>query len=261
VKSILSLCLALAFSSAFAQAKDTSNPANFSGNWLLDFSQTKNPPRGLENYKMVVTQDRQQLKVETSLEGDLKATSDANGPYPGGTQGAGRPGGYPGGSSGGIGGGIGVGRVGMGMPGGGRGPMGEGMPGGGMPGGGGGGGRPRGEGRSQGNIAAYQLYPQSAVYKLDGGESTVRLSDSDHTDATSKAEWAKNGEMLKLSLAGNGDSGERGGKIQVKDQWKLSRDGKSLMVDRSVKSPEGSGTVHLVFSRGDAGSSGAAPEP
>ena len=148
---------------------------------------------------------------------------------------------------------------GMGMPGG----IGMGMPGGGMGMPRGGGGRPRTEGpSSQGNVAAYKLYPQSAVYKLDGSESTAQLGDPEQTNATSKAEREKSGEVLKLSLVGNGDSDQRGGKIQLKEQWKLSDDGKSLKVDRSIKSPEGSGTVHLVFLKREADStSGAAPEP
>lgn len=140
---------------------------------------------------------------------------------------------------------------GMGMPGG----IGMGMPGGG-------GGRPRNEGpSSQGYVAAYKLYPQSAVYKLDGSESTVQLGGPEQTNAISKAQQEKNGEVLKLSLVGNGDSGQGIGKIQLKEQWKLSEDGKYLKVDRTIKSPEGSGTVHLVFSKSEADSTnGAAPE-
>ena len=138
--------------------------------------------------------------------------------------------------------GGGMGGIGIGVPG-----VGMGMPRGGA-------GRPRSEGPLQGNVAAYKLYPPSAVYKLDGSESTVQLGDPEQSSATSKAEREKNGEVLKLSLVGNGDSGQGGSKIQVKEQWKLSEDGKSLKVDRSIKSPEGSGTVHLVFSKREADS-------
>jgi hypothetical protein len=72
----------------------------------------------------------------------------------------------------------------------------------------------------------------------------------------------KSGEVLKLSLVGNENSGQRGSKIQVKEEWRLSQDGKSLRVERSVKSPEGSGTVHLVFSKREVDSNrGATSEP
>ena len=244
MKKILLVLLTLAFCSTIVQAKQPSKPTNFSGNWVLSFGQTKNPPAGLQRYSMVVNQDEQQLKVDTSLQGDLQATPNTpnSGGYPGGSSGgSGRRGGM-GGGMGGIG--IGIPGVGMGMP---R----------------GGGGRPRTEGpSSQGYVAAYKLYPPSAVYKLDGSESTAQLGNPEQTNATSKAERDKNGEVLKLSLVGNGDSGQGGGKIQVKEQWKLSEDGKSLKVDRTIKSPEGSGTVHLVFLKKEAdSSSGAAPEP
>ena len=130
--------------------------------------------------------------------------------------------------------------------------------GGGLPGGGGG--RPRGGGRSQGSVAAFMLYPRSAVYKLDGSESAAQLGDPMQTDATSKAEWASGGEVLKLSLVGKGDSDRKDGEIQVKDQWKLSKDGRFLMVDRAVHSGRGSTTVHLAFRKQDAGSAGGAAQ-
>src|SRR5690242_20296965 len=115
-------------------AKNPSRPIDFTGNWVLDTSRTKNLPQGLDRCAMSVAQNEQQLKVQALVEGDLRPAEDdgrtsgrAQGPggYPG------SPGGYPG--RGGIGvGGVGVG--GIGMPSG-RGPMGEGIPGAGMPGG------------------------------------------------------------------------------------------------------------------------------
>jgi hypothetical protein len=230
---VLLAFVALTFCATIVQAKEPSKAANFSGNWVLDFDQTKAPPAGLQNYRMVVNQDEQQLKVETSVEGDLQAT-------PGTTN----SGGYPQGRSGGYGrrGGMGIPGAGMGMP---R-----------------GGGGPRAVEASQGGVAAYKLYPHSAVYKLDGSESTVKLGDPEQTNATSKAEREKKGAVLKISLAGNEDSVQGGGKIQVKEQWKFSDDGKSLRIDRSIKSPDGSGTVHLVFLRREAdSSSGASSAP
>ncbi len=244
MKRILLALMTLAFCSTLVQAKQPSKPTDFSGDWTLNFAETKNPPAGMQAYSMVVNQDEQQLKVKTSLQGNVQATpiTPNAGGYPGGSAG-GYPGGYPGGRRGG-----------MGMPGS------MGTPGGrmGMPRGG----APRAEGPLQGNVAAYKLYPQSAVYKLDGSESTVQLGDAEQTNATSKAARERDGEVLKLSLVGHEDSGQRGGKIQLKEQWKLSDDGKFLKVDRSIKSPDGSGTVHLVFSRREADSTnGAAPKP
>ena len=59
--------MALAVWITFGQAKETSKPTNFSGNWVLNFGQTKNLPDGLQGYELVANQDERQLKVETTL--------------------------------------------------------------------------------------------------------------------------------------------------------------------------------------------------
>jgi hypothetical protein len=227
MKSILLVLLALAFSSTLVSAKKPSKATDFSGNLVLDFGQTKNPPAGLQDYRMVVSQDERQLKVTTTLDGDLQVTPGTPNSAAGGSGGSSR-GGYPGRRGG----------MGMGIPGGGT----------GMPRGGGGG--SHNEGPTSADVAAYQLYPKSAVYNLDGSKSSTQLGDSGQTNATSKAVQGKN--ELKLSLVGKEDSGEGGRKIQIKEQWQLSDDGKTLKVERTVKSPDGSGTFHLVFSRKEA---------
>jgi hypothetical protein len=93
---------------------------------------------------------------------------------------------------------------------------------------------------------------------LDGGEGTAQLRDPGQTNVASKAERAKDGELLKLSLVGKGDASQKQSKVQITEQWKLSEDGKSLKVDRTVKSPEGSGTVHLVFLKKESDATSAA---
>jgi hypothetical protein len=57
-------------------ARDSSNAANFSGNWILDLSRTKNLPQGLDRCNMSVNQDQLQLKVETMVEGDLRPAQE-----------------------------------------------------------------------------------------------------------------------------------------------------------------------------------------
>lgn len=246
MKRLLPFFVAAAFCSTILLAKTPSRTVDFSGNWALDFGQTKNPPPGLQNYSMAVTQDGKQLKVETSLKGEMQTERRANAPSPrqgGGRRGGGYPGGgypgggYPGGGyPGRVGVGGGMGRVGFPMPG-----VGGGM---GRRRGGGGGSDPRTVER--GNRAAYRLYPKSAVYDLDGSSSTAQFGDPDSTDATSKANWAKGG-TLKFTLVGNNNGGQKSGKIQVKDKWKLAENGQYLLVDRDVHSPAGSSKVHLVF--------------
>ena len=200
------LCwLTLGLLPVLAVAKTPSKSTDFSGRWVLDFNQTKNPPSGLEAYYIAVSQDQQQLKVETSLKGNLQP--GRTGQYP--------RSGYP---------------RGMGMPG----PV-------WLPGPRG---MPAGPGRGQRlEIEAFKVYPPTAVYKLDGTPSTARLGDRDRSDATAKAEWAKGGKQLKLTLLGQG--AEKSGQAQLKDDWKL--DGQYLKIDRNIHTPNGSTTAHLVF--------------
>lgn len=249
MKQFMVVCGTLAFwavlMSAPMQAKTKPKPADFSGQWVLDTSQTKNLPQGLESYTMVVSQNPDQLKVKTVLKGDLSLAGDMNGPYPGGP-GGGNPGRYPGNYPGSMGGRGRIGGIGTPIGGMGGGPMSEGIPGTGMPGSGGGGGSGS-RGRSGSKSAAFTLYPEGAVYKLDGSQSAAELGGPEHEDATSKVEWAKGGQLLKLSLKANEDSSMSGRAIELKDQWKLSKDGQSLLVDRTVHSPRGSATFHLVF--------------
>lgn len=230
--------MALAAWITFGRAEETSKPPNFSGNWVLNFGQTKNPPDGLQGYELVVKQDEHQLKVETTLQGGLQRTPNTP-----------DPGGYPGGSGRriGMGGGLGLpGGIGVGM----GIPVGLGIPRGG--------GTSRSGGSSQGNVAAYKLYPENVVYKLDGSDGTAQLRDPEQTNVNSKAERVKDSELLKLSLVGKGDSSQKQSKVQITEQWKLAENGKSLKVDRTVKSPEGSGTVHLVFLKRESDANSAA---
>ena len=255
MKKTLLLCLALASGATLLNARNSQKSVDFSGNWVLDANQTKNLPQGIESYGMTIKQTAQQLDVQTTLKGDLRPMAnlpnEPNGPN-GRTQGPDSPGRYPGDSPGGyprgMGGGMGMPRVGgMGMPGGrAAGPMGEGIPGGTMPRGGGGEGRRPSAGRSQA-IAAFKFYPDNAIYKLDGSESTAKLGGSAQSGASLKANWEKGGKQLKLSVTGDDDSDRRGEQIQLKDVLKLSKDGQTLKVDRTVQTARGSSTLHLVF--------------
>jgi hypothetical protein len=213
--------LTLGLLPVLAAAKTPSKPTNFSGRWVLDFNQTKNPPIGLESYSLAVNQDEQQLKVETSVKGNLQ-------PSGGGSQYPPRGGGYP---------------RGMGMPG----PV---WPSGGRR-------IPSGQGQAQRlEAAALKVYPPTAVYKLDGTPSTAQLGDRDRSDATAKAEWAKGGKQLKLTLLGEG--AEKSGQAHLKDDWRL--DGQYLKIDRNIHTPNGSTTVHLVFRKESPDSTSAAAQ-
>jgi hypothetical protein len=55
------------YSGGAAQSKTT----DFSGKWALDKSRTSDLPQSLASYTMTITQDAEQLAIETDLQGDL----------------------------------------------------------------------------------------------------------------------------------------------------------------------------------------------
>jgi hypothetical protein len=236
--SLLGACCgvaALALAAVVMQAKTPGDNTDFSGTWVLEVSQTKNVPEGLDSYTMKVSQDGGQMKVETALQGDLRPSPPTS------TQNAG---GYPAGGSTGGGGYPGGGYPGGGYPGGGY-PGGGGMGRGGMGRGGMGRGGPTGMPSQRVEYMAYKYYPASVAYALDGSQGTAELGDPDQSQAASRAEWAGGGKELKLSLDSSDDSGNKADQIKVKDDWKF--DGNYLRIARTVKTSHGSETVHLVF--------------
>jgi hypothetical protein len=85
VFSILGMVV-LAFSAVSVMAAQS----NFSGVWVLDNGKTHSRPHGLKNYTMVVTQNEQQLVVESTVEGGSGpvASGDSGGYLSTGTMGA-----------------------------------------------------------------------------------------------------------------------------------------------------------------------------
>ncbi len=217
-----------------AQSKAT----DFSGAWALDKSKTSDLPPTLESYTMTVTQDAQQLTVETDLQGEIGMRG---GPGPRGAGRRGGGGGFPGG--GGQGGG--------GFPGGGPG-------GGGFPGGGpGGGGMEGGIPKDIVMAMALRMAPPKATYTLDGKETVLKMEASEGGDGQPgqpggslavKANWKNGGKILELQSTRQiktPDGDERS--MTGKDRWELSNDGKTLTVKRAVETPMGSNEVKLVF--------------
>jgi hypothetical protein len=197
-------------------------PSDFSGTWVLDKAKTRNLPPQISSYTMVVTQDEQQLKVETTLGGDFKPPERGSGE---GVPGGGGPPGGPGDE---------------GFPGG---------PEGGPPPGGPEGGGPRGGGPPGGFMAFGMVIP-SATYSLDGKETTAELERPMPGTATLKASWAKDGKTLELSAARHVDFRGESVTFTTKERWKLSEGGQSLSLERTVDTPRGKETVKLTFNKG-----------
>jgi hypothetical protein len=227
--------------SGTSMASAASKQADFSGTWTLDRGMTSHLPLQLDSYTMVVTQNATQLKVETTVE--MKDNSDA-------TDG-GNPTGQNGGGSPRRGGGSYPGRTGVSFPGAG----GMGLPGsGGYPGGGGyprGGNGPRSSGDQQSGTRALRTYLPTATYVLNGNETTAEVTGRMPGKATLKAVWKKGGRVLNLSMIQKLDAGDNTVTVETKETWEFSKDGKTLKMERNVKTPRGSDSVKLAFRKGE----------
>ncbi len=252
---MLTLITGIAAGNGLARARIK---ANFSGKWVLDMQKTHDVPARLQSYKMNVTQTDRQITVESKVKGELRPARVAEGGgSPGGDEGGG---GYPGGGQRG-GGYPGGGYPGGGYPGGGY--PGGGMPRVGFPGGGrfpGGrrGGYPGGPGGLREQMRksmAFAMVTPIATYNLDGSSSTMQVEKPIPGSETLKAGWKKKGHQLDLSRVENLRGGERS--IKVQEQWMLSKDGRTLDVQRSVDTPRGSTKVKMIFSREEARSGSA----
>jgi hypothetical protein len=186
-------------------------PANFSGNWTLDKSKSRDLPPQIENsesYTLVVTQDDQRLTVENKIVGGQRP--DGGEPGVGGQGGGRRPGGT---------------------------------------GGQGGGRRPDGAGGQGGGRGGFGMGMPTATYKLDGTESKVESTGGRGGAVTLKAQWKDGGKALELmttrSINFQGNETTR----TTKEHWELSDSGKTLKIKRTVDGRQGPRESTLVFSR------------
>lgn len=231
----------------YCLANSSKGRANFSGTWVLDTAKTHNVPRRLQSYKMTVVETTKRLVVNSKIKGDFKPRfrpegEEGGGGYPESPRG----GGFPGGGGGYPGGGFPHGGFpGGGFPGGRRG----GFPGG--PGGRGGLGARREQMRK---FMAFAMISPKATYNLDGTATSMKVEQPIPGSALLKAAWKKGGKQLDLSKVQSIRGGER--TIKVQEQWKLSKAGSVLEIQRIVNTPRGSAKVKMFFDK-EAGTAGS----
>lgn len=200
------------FSSALA---GQTAPANFSGSWLLNKEKSHDLPpmlSNVESYTLTVTQDDQQLRVETKLVGGQGMRSGA-----GRGQGAGEGEGRPPRDRGGP-------------------PADEARsPGGERPG-------PR---RGMGAWSG----PPVLVYRLDGKDSKQETEGGMPGSTTLKAAWKKGGQILELSSIREMSFQGQDVSLMNKERWELQEEGKVLAVQRTSDTPRGVMEYRLVFNR------------
>lgn len=227
---------------------------DFSGTWVLDASKTKDLPKTLERYTLVVRQNATAVEVETDIKGEIRPQGGPGRPQMrsgipgvGGSTDPGGPG-LPGRQDGGgfpAGGGQAT-------------PGGGGFPGGAGPGGGGG--FPGGGSADAAPVTIPREFVvamalgaslKKAAYQLDGKETVLPLNTEGRpaTTVTLKGQVKKDGKVLEL-LTRRTMTGPRGERTTtMKDTWELSKDGKFLTIKRAIETPMGGDEAKLVFAR------------
>lgn len=94
---------------------------------------------------------------------------------------------------------------------------------------------------------AFAMVIPTARYALDGSSTTVEVDKPIPGSETLKAVWKKGGRQLNLSRVENLRGSESS--MKVKEQWKLSKDGRTLELQRTVDTPRGSAKVKMIFVR------------
>jgi len=240
-------------------AKQPSARTDFSGRWVLNTAQTKDVPVGLRDYNMVVSQDALQLEVRTNLKGKLTPRIRQLSQLPPQEEVQALPGGllpngerqtnvvdtpaygWPNASLQGVSGDTSEDGPPWQLA-----PLTL-IPGIGSPG--------CTQAPRTGPFAAFILYPPRAVYRFDRRKSSAEFGSSRHAPATSEARWGKGGKVLKLWLAGRDTLSSMCGMWHwtvLQERWKLSKDGQTLLVDRTVSTLMGPRRFRLIFSKQSA---------
>ena len=90
---------------------------------------------------------------------------------------------------------------------------------------------------------------QTAVYKLDGSETTGEVTGRMPGKATRKAKWLDGGKMLELHEVRNANFQGSDVTITTTEHWELAEGGKVLKVHRKAETPQGARESTLTFNK------------
>jgi hypothetical protein len=89
----------------------------------------------------------------------------------------------------------------------------------------------------------------TAIYKLDGTETRAESTGGRGGAATFKALWKDNGRALELTTTRSFNFQGNETTRTTKERWELVDGGKTLKVQRTSDSPQGSQDANLVFTK------------
>ena len=213
-----SVAFALVFLAPITEIKAQSPVAAFTGGWVLDMEKTtgKNLPAQLKNYKMLVGESENLLNVKSQALGPLEIIAAR------GSSGTPNIVANPRTSSASP---TGVSATTLGST-------------------------EAGKANYGGTLALY-FTPNEATYNLNGEEVKVELKQGEKVIgiARIKAKLEKNGKTLQFSTIRRMKTPNGEMEIFIREWWKISDDGKSLKMQRTVETPTARDEITMFLMR------------
>ena len=222
--AVVSLVLCLVSLVAYGEIQAQSPPvsaAPFAGVWILDkqsTNTTKDFPRKLKNYKITVADNELMLNVKSEVEGQVEIeisrdrardNSDIVATSRAGVAGAG--------------GAVSGNTLGTAKP----------------------------EEINYGGTMAVFFTPNDVTYNLNGEEAKFDIKQGDKVTGVAriKAKLDKRGNQIQFTTIRRMNTMKGDIEITLREVWKLSKDGKSLKLERTVETPSARDEIVMVLAK------------
>lgn len=220
----LSLLFCIISLAAVVEIEAQSPPASaapFAGTWVLDRVNTntsKDFPRKLKNYKITVADNEMMLNVKSEIEGQVEIEISRDRAPDNSDIIASTASRTSAGSRGVSGNTLGTAKA---------------------------------EPISYGGTMALFFTPNDVTYNLNGEEAKLEIRQGDKVNGTAriKAKLDKRGNQIQFTTIRRMNTMKGDIEITVREVWKLSKDGKSLRLERTVETPSARDEIVMVLAR------------
>ena len=223
----LVLCvISLATTGAIQAQSPSASAAAFAGTWVLDKQNTytsKDFPRKLKNYKVTVADNEMALNVKSEIDGNVEIEISRDRSADNSdivSNNASRSSAPP--------------------------------PAGGVSG------NTLGSAKAQtinyGGTMALFFTPNNVTYNLNGEEAKLDIKQGDKVTGVAriKAKLDKSGKQIQFTTIRRMNTMKGDIEITIRETWKLSKDGKTLKLERTVETPSARDLIVMVLARAEA---------
>ena len=225
VVSLLFCLVSIVAVKAQAQAPAASASA-FAGTWVLDKVSTntgKDFPRKLRNYKVTVADNEMALNVKSEIDGNVEIEISRDRSADNSdivSNNASRS------SVGPPGGGVSGNTLGS----------------------------AKAETINYGGTMALFFTPNNVTYNLNGEEAKLDIKQGDKVTGVAriKAKLDKSGKQIQFTTIRRMNTMKGDIEITIRETWKLSKDGKTLKMDRTVETPSARDQIVMVLAKAEA---------